>query len=80
MTYSRHYFQIFSLVKKSLQKIFYDNFTLKYIVRGFKLKKSAATIGAEKEVLPTIDKNLSAKRLRRRKHKHVVVRSKIGKK
>ena len=43
------------------------------------MKKSAATIVAEKEVLPSIDKNLSAKKLRRQKHKHIVVRSKIGK-
>jgi hypothetical protein len=44
------------------------------------LKKSAATVVAEKEVLPSIDKNLSAKRRSQRKHKHSVVRSKIGKK
>jgi hypothetical protein len=49
-------------------------------VRGFKLKKSAATMVAEKKVEPLLDKNLSVKGLRRRKQKHSVVRRKIGKK
>jgi hypothetical protein len=69
----------FCLVKKPLQKIFYGYFSIKYGVRGFKLKKSAATVVAEKKVEPLLDKNLSVKGLRRRKQKHHVVRRKIGK-
>ncbi|PVX26302.1 MAG: hypothetical protein CW716_06310 [Candidatus Bathyarchaeum sp.] len=68
------------LVKKPLQTIFYDYFAINYDVRGFKLKKSAATVVAEKKVEPSLDKNLSVKGLRRRKQKHSVVRRKIGKK